>query len=494
MRIVLFDLQGLNANGLRSLSTKLKENSHSVKLIFERGNTYRMIWNNNYIYQYKQSVLNEIVDFCADADLVGFSVMTNFYDRARQLTVAIKNRLSIPVIWGGIHPTICYEECLECADIVCVGEAENTLIELVNKMQRGDDYFDTKGFVFKKNGKLINNALNLELVKEDEIPQQDYGPDNHYIIYDGRLVKLTRENFTGYARYQLEYETSRGCPYKCSYCCNDVFHKLYSNSKLLRKKKIIDIINDVERIINIYPDFKEIFFTDDDFMARSIDEFKEFASEYKKRIKIPFSCFATPVSYSEDKMDILFTAGLEYVNFGLQTVNENVQRQYNRLMKSERIRQIALKFNKYYGSKRMKSVRFDIMLESPFETDLERLNTIKFLLSLPIEFTLSYFSFTFYPGTSITDRAIKKGIIKGDKESIYRKTVKGPKLSLINLLFVLTKMAAQKKFPRWGVRLLSSKFIFSVLNRKIFNAILYHIGQYRYKRKYYKLEPGNYIE
>ena len=91
MKIVLIDLQGIIANGIRSLSTKLKENNHSVKLIFENGNTYRMIWNRNYIYQYKPSVLNDVVEACKEADLIGFSVMTNFFDRAKQLTEHIKN-------------------------------------------------------------------------------------------------------------------------------------------------------------------------------------------------------------------------------------------------------------------------------------------------------------------------------------------------------------------------------------------------------------------
>jgi len=493
MKIVLIDIQGLIANGTRSLSTRLKENKHSVKLIFENSNTYRMIWNKNYIYRYKQSVLDEVIEICKDADLVGFSVMTNFFDRAKQLTIEIKNRLQIPVVWGGIHPTICWRECLDYADIVCVGEAEKSLVELVSKMDSGIYYFDTKGFIFIKEKAIINNASDLDLAKVDEIPVQDYGPKDHYIINEGSVVGLTNENFPKFARYQLEYDTSRGCPYKCSYCCNDAFLKLYPNKKFLRIRNLLDVIDELEQILKKYPDFKNIFFTDDSFMSRSISEFEKFALEYKKRIKIPFSCITTPSSCSDEKINILFDAGLEYINFGFQTVNENVQRQYNRYMTGEKVKQVAVSLTKYYRTNKVKGIHYDIMLESPFETDYERLNTIRFLLNLPIKFTIGFFSLTFYPGTSLTNRAIKEGIIKNNKECIYRKTAKGPKLNIINLLFFLTQLAAQKKIPRWIVKFLSSKFIFSILNRDFLNSIFYRIGQYRYKRRYYNLEAGNYV-
>ena len=65
-------------------------------------------------------------------------------------------------------------------------------------------------------------------------------------------------------------------------------------------------------------------------MPRTVRELKEFAYEYKKRIKIPFSCITTPSYCSDKKVEILFGAGLEYVNFSFQSVNENVQKTYNR--------------------------------------------------------------------------------------------------------------------------------------------------------------------
>lgn len=495
MNIILIDIQGIIANGARSLSTRLKEKNHSVKLIFESSTSYRMICNTDYIYRYKQSVIDGLTEQCKGADLIGFTVMTNFFDRAQQLTIELKNKFSIPIIWGGIHPTMLPEECLEYADIVCIGEGEKTFVELVTKMEAGADYFDTKGFVFKRGGEVINNTMGIDLIKAEEIPAQDYSSENDYIIHKGRLSKISSKELQEFTNYQLPYSTSRGCTYRCAYCCNDAYLKLYPNTKSLRTRNLLDIVNELEKILKECQDFKSIFFNDDDFMIHGVDEFKKFIPEYKKRIKVPFSCIATPAYCSEEKMEMLFDAGLVCVHFGLQTVNKNVQRQYKRYISNEKVKEVTMAIDKYCKAHNRDdiSIFYDIMLDSPFETDYERLNTIRFLLSFPIKFIIAFFSFTFYPGTSLTERAIREGIIKNEKRYTYRKTIQGPELNVINLIFYFTQCSVQNKIPRWIVKFLSSRFIFSILNRDVLNKILYYVGKYRYKLKYYYLEAENYV-
>lgn len=483
MNIVLIDVQGIIASGIRSLSTRLREDRHSVKLIFEKGNTNRMICDANYIYRYKQSVLDGLLELCQDADLVGFSLMTNFFDRVKQLTVEIKKRLSIPVVWGGIHPTVCPEECLEYADIVCIGEAENLFTELIRKMEEGTNYFGTSGFAFKKNGGIIKSNPG-PLVKTNEIPPPDYNIQKHWIISEGKLIKLTDKNFSEFIGNQLSYSTSRGCPYKCSYCGNNALLRLYPNG-FLRMRSLSDVLNELEWILNKFPGIKRIFFTDDNFMSHSIDEIREFASVYKRKINLPFSCITTP-AYNDEKFKILFAVGLKAVYFGLQTVNENVLRQYNRPINSKKIKQLAMDLTKYESKIK---INYDVILDSPFETNYERLNTLRFLLNLPIRFSLWFFSLTFYPGTSLTARAIQEGIVK---KSTLQKCEQGPKLNVINLLFYLAGSAGQGKIPRWIVKFLSNKFIFFVLNRKMLNFILGHYGQYIYRKRYYYLRAENY--
>jgi radical SAM superfamily enzyme YgiQ (UPF0313 family) len=63
------------------------------------------------------------------------------------------------IVWGGIHPTIRPEESLDHADMVCIGEGEETIVELADKIQNKQYYYDIKGMGFNNKGKKIVNGL-----------------------------------------------------------------------------------------------------------------------------------------------------------------------------------------------------------------------------------------------------------------------------------------------------------------------------------------------
>ena len=67
--------------------------------------------------------------------------MSNFWDNAIQLTQKLKQHYDTPIMWGGTHPTVRPNECLEYADMVCISESEQPLVELTRKMAKGENYF-----------------------------------------------------------------------------------------------------------------------------------------------------------------------------------------------------------------------------------------------------------------------------------------------------------------------------------------------------------------
>ena len=67
--------------------------------------------------------------------LVGITLMTQYYDAGVQISQRLKAKIKAPIIWGGIHPTVRPEESLNHADIVCIGEGEMALLELIQKME-----------------------------------------------------------------------------------------------------------------------------------------------------------------------------------------------------------------------------------------------------------------------------------------------------------------------------------------------------------------------
>ena len=78
--------------GLRSISACLKQAGHDVSLFFLMKDFYK---------KYSETAMNDLVKLTKESDLVGISMMTNFFDNAIQITQKLKNNYDFPIIWGG---------------------------------------------------------------------------------------------------------------------------------------------------------------------------------------------------------------------------------------------------------------------------------------------------------------------------------------------------------------------------------------------------------
>lgn len=149
MKIILISpYPDITSFGIRTISAYLKQGGHQTKMIFLPDP-----YGDNIAYgikRYDERILDCLIPLCEDSDIIGITLMTNFFDGAVQITEKIKRKLVKPVIWGGIHPTVRPEECLKYADIVCIGEGEDAIQELLDNMQTGKPYDDTQNIWFKK--------------------------------------------------------------------------------------------------------------------------------------------------------------------------------------------------------------------------------------------------------------------------------------------------------------------------------------------------------
>jgi len=136
-KVVLISLdREIMCIGVRLLSACLRRAGHETRVIFLPLRDSRR-QNDASCPNYPQAVLDDVTELCQDADLVGLSLMTNQFLPAVAVTEHLKRELNVPVIWGGVHPTVSPEECLACADMVCIGEGEGTLIELADRLAEG---------------------------------------------------------------------------------------------------------------------------------------------------------------------------------------------------------------------------------------------------------------------------------------------------------------------------------------------------------------------
>ena len=201
---------------------------------------------------------------------------------------------------GGIHPTIRQEESLEHADIVCVGDGEEAILELVTRMGKAEPYTDIRNLGFKKNGTVIKNPPRSLPHNLDIYPIPDYSLDDQHIMYEGKIRPLTYDLMKTYlengtvSQYlrKIGYQTmtDRGCPHKCSYCNISNQKEMYDEmgSKYFRARSVENFINELVEIKEMFPFIEAIQFFDDTFFARPVHEIEEFSRGYKEKVGLPF--------------------------------------------------------------------------------------------------------------------------------------------------------------------------------------------------------------
>ncbi|MBI4801365.1 MAG: cobalamin B12-binding domain-containing protein [Elusimicrobia bacterium] len=385
--LVTFDRNSL---GVRQISSYLKQKGFSVDLM---------------VVDPARAGEIDLARF-GEADLVGIGVITDRFRCAGILAGRIRERFGAgkpAIIFGGPHATIMPRSCLEFCDYAVKGEAEETMLHICSRFP---EIGAINGVCRLIDGKLIENPPAPLIQDLDKYPVLDFtgygAPDNYNIL------------------------ASRGCPYSCSYCYNNYLKKLYhGGGPYLRKRGVDGILIELKAAVTAFPGLKRISFYDDTLLARSARELAELFGRYRAEIGLPFFCLASPGQLTDEKLGILAQAGLERIQIGMQTGSEPVNYKiYKRPVPNSKITECA-----ELCLARGVEVYFDVIFNNPYETAGDVGRTLDFLLALPLprgKIHLQGFNLIFYPGTEITESAVRDGYISEKRGSAPdRLTIQG---------------------------------------------------------------------
>ena len=210
---------------------------------------------------------------------VGFSVMTGMQtEYSAKLSRIIKNSFpNIPIVWGGVHPTIATEECLkeDYIDTIIRSEGEKTIVELAEAIKKRKYLNKILGISYSDGNKIIHND-NRPLMENEEL--DNYTPAWHLINFEkkGYFNEGYAQNIYGLKRIG-QYYSSRGCPYKCRFCFN-----VSQNTTRWRAHSAEKVIKDIELLKQKYG-IDGVMFYDDNFFIN-----KKRAFEILQKIGIPY--------------------------------------------------------------------------------------------------------------------------------------------------------------------------------------------------------------
>ena len=423
----------LSAFGVRSLQASLKAAGHDVRLVLFPGSIGLSQEDGSYVYRYTDAVIGQALELAAGADLVGVSFFTNYFDRAIQLTAAVRERLGIPVVWGGIHATVRPIEALEHADFVCRGEGEAALDALARALEAGASAAAIPGVWTMGEDGVVDNGLAPLVPDLNALPFFDFSGENQYALAPelGRIVPLAPEvlaralprlpYFGGRLLTAYRTMTDRGCPHGCSYCNVPTVKTLFRGGGVpyFRHRSVAHVMAELRAITARYPFIEAVQLFDDTFFSRRLDWLAEFAAVYKKDIGLPLYCQASPTTLDAAKLDVLIEAGLCYVEMGIQTGSPKLREIFGRPEDDATVLAGANLLSARRG--KLLTPDYHVIIDAPWEDEADLLDTVRLLMRLPKPFGLAIASLVYFPETELYRRAKAEGRIGDEETEIYRR-------------------------------------------------------------------------
>ncbi len=486
------------ALGLRYISAFLKAHGQQVEMFFMRSK------RDTAQADFPPALLDELVERLRPADLIGMSLMTNTFHRACVLTETIRKAgLKTPIVWGGTHPTVAPEESMEAADIVCIGEGEHSMLELAEALQAGRDPTTISSLVFRRNGRTIRNPV-AQLHKElDGYPFPDFDLDTHWVAMHDHFEPAAPENLRG-ALHRYRIETTRGCPYPCTFCNNAALLTVYKGKGTwVRKRSNENVIREIEAVRDRFPTIEAVNIVDDLFFVRSEQDIDEFSRLYKSRVDLPFELDAFPNTINRAKVRSLSRVPISLISMGIQSgSSDTLKNIYKRPTPLEKI----IEGINAFADTGIRA-EYHYLVNNPFEPDRNRIETLRFAATYhrgPA--ILRIFPLQFYPGTPLYDRARKEGLIGDRHESAYQYTYTGKTHLLdsgyldiwLRVVLNLTNKGVPRTLVHRLIDVVTNRTVRGVLDRRWFVPLaygLYRVGRFIWRKLIYQpfVRPLRYL-
>jgi anaerobic magnesium-protoporphyrin IX monomethyl ester cyclase len=248
-------------------------------------------------------------------DVITWSLMTGNHTQIFAVNRLLKSKFKFFSLMGGPHVTF-VPDCVKdpAIDAICIGEGEEAIVELLDTLERGDDWRQIQNLCWAdEGGELVRNPLRPLVRDLDAL-----GFPDRSLLYDAQ--PLYRDS------PRKVIVTQRGCPMNCSFCFHHAWRrKVYGvrNGEYVRKRSVSHVIAEVLDIRSKYP-LEFVHFLDDIFNLRS-DWLEEFCERWPREVGLPFDVILMANMTKEIHIKQLKAAGCIYARIAFEAANEFVR-------------------------------------------------------------------------------------------------------------------------------------------------------------------------
>ena len=256
------------------------------------------------------------------AALIGVSSITRTDSQAMELLDQYKDKITIA---GGFGPTFRYSDYVKHADVVVIGEAEDTFPELLLTFAGEKGSLDeVDGIAYDKNGEVVVTK-----------PRKPLSPERLSLIHPD-YDKITLNSVRTFS-----VEDSRGCPKNCKFC---TVTKAYG--RIFRNKTDKWIVDELARTQG---HGTSVFFTGDNFIGNPERAKGILKSIIKSGLNKRYGVIEATIQLADypEIMNLLWKAGVRSVCLGIESINDDILKELNKGYDAKKVKESVKKIRDY---------------------------------------------------------------------------------------------------------------------------------------------------
>ncbi len=322
-----------------------------------------------------------------------YSSRESFLGGFCEMIKTIRAHANAPIVLGGVGFSTAPEEVMRVgdADAGVWGDGEFPFVEIANRIERNQDWFDVPNLVWKRDGEVKRNPVSYFSLNELPAMSREWVDNRRYYCEGG----------------QLGIETKRGCPKQCIYCADPV-----SKGRRLRVRPPAAVVDELERLLAL--GCNHIHTCDSEFNLPE-NHAKEICKEIIRRNlgnRLRWYAYCSPTPFSRELAGLMRDAGCVGINFGTDSGDARMLKLLGRDYSADDI----LTADRLCHDAGM-AVMFDLLLGAPGETKASMTNTVELMKRSRADRIGVALGVRVYPGTQLAAQLLngneKKGLVGG---------------------------------------------------------------------------------
>lgn len=389
--------------GIAILTAILEKNGHTVKLFLQD------------VDHAPEKKLTKLLDQ-DHFDMVGLSFIGGYwqYRKAIAISNAInisKNRPFFAIGGHGPSPEPDFFLRKTGADAVCIGEGDETILDLCDAIDNHRPLSSVKGIAYRDGNSCIINERRPLLQDIDSVPLPAY---HRFPMELYRLLRMPHCTSTDFVIPML---SGRGCTFRCNFC--------YRMDKGFRPRSNESIIEEIKFLQKDFGITYIAFY--DELLMSSIERTESLCEDFIRHgLRVKWDCNGRLNYANPDLLRLMKKAGCVFINYGIEAFDDTILKNMHKTLTTQQITKgveatiaadispgLNIIFGNYGDNKRTLMQGVDFLLK--YDDGAQR-RTIR-----PV---------TPYPGCELYYDAIKMGKLKNCEDFYENKHINSDLLAI----------------------------------------------------------------